>query len=188
MQEMISNTSPNLQIILKYLESLRAEIILKLEFSHRLSYYKLLALGAMAGLLATKEMSSSDYVTLFIIATAVIPLVFDWALYSNGDGIVTVGRYIREYLEPELQKMMGDCPVMLWEQYIAEKLISDGGKGRRPWALFESAQEVLTLVTQVACLFIALQQEKPYVIIIIISAIILTLLLLAAVIMRSDRG
>lgn len=120
----------------------------KMKLSHQLGYYKLIALGAMLGVVIAKGVNAQYLDTLFL-AVMLLPVVFDAALYFNGKAIIRVGVYIRTHIEPSFRKCATlPADFMLWEEYIHAGTSCSNKLHRLWWNLFEAVQPTITIALQ----------------------------------------
>jgi hypothetical protein len=141
-----------MEIALLQYKFMREEIMAKIKVSHDLGYYKLITLGSTLGLAFSRE--QVEHIGIIILVALVLPLVFDAALFFNGNAIIKAGNYIRVYLEPFLHEM-GEFPgtFRFWEKHIELEGKNEYSRkplvGRKWWNLFESVQPIGTLVLQI---------------------------------------
>ena len=138
---MESNIDKNDAVAL-YFNSLRAEVLEKIKLSHRFSYFKLLSIGALLGVVASKGGANQGYEVPVLITLSIFLLAFDLSIHFNTNSIIGVGNYIREHIEPELKKQFNPtAEFCFWEEYVSIK----NNRRRIWWNLFEAVQPVVTL-------------------------------------------
>lgn len=133
---------PALEVTRTVYESLRNEILEKMKFSNQLAAYKLLSVGALLGFIATKTDSISSFFLISAIVLGVgLAIAFDLSLYQNNRAIISVGIYMREYLEPELRLSAGKSTLVMWEEFIVER-----SQREKVYNFFEASNYLMTVL------------------------------------------
>ena len=100
-----------IDILLEGYKTAKSEQQARIGFRDNLLYVTLAANGAVTAFALSK-----DGPNLALLAIPLLVLILGWAYIINDEKISAIGRYIRNSLEPELQKMAGSNESLFgWE-------------------------------------------------------------------------
>ena len=161
--------SNDLEIVKTIYTNLRLEILEKMKFSNQLLSYKLISVGAVVGFVVANRGQTAHnllFENAAIFTGIGLAISFDLALYQNNKAIITVGTYMKRYIEPWLKSLSDPAEKeerVMWEEYISER--SPKTK-RMIYNIFEAANYLMTLLLIVIAA-VMLSLSQPWLIVIL---------------------